>query len=47
MKFLFDLFPVIVFFATYKLAGGGEKGGGGEISFGLVRVAEHPIDEIR
>lgn len=28
MKFLFDLFPVIVFFATYKLAGGGEKGGG-------------------
>ena len=27
MKFLFDLFPVIVFFATYKLAGGGEKGG--------------------
>ena len=25
----------------------GEKGGGGEISFGLVRVAEHPIDEIR
>jgi intracellular septation protein len=28
MKFLFDLFPVIVFFATYKLAGGGDKGGG-------------------
>ncbi len=27
MKFLFDLFPVMVFFATYKLAGGGEKGG--------------------
>src|SRR5258708_7094496 len=27
MKFLFDLFPVIVFFATYKLAGGGDKGG--------------------
>src|SRR5438067_13174335 len=27
MKFLFDLFPVIAFFATYKLAGGGEKGG--------------------
>ena len=27
MKFLFDLFPVIVFFAAYKLAGGGEKGG--------------------
>lgn len=28
MKFLFDLFPVIVFFAAYKLAGGGDKGGG-------------------
>lgn len=27
MKFLFDLFPVIVFFAAYKLAGGGDKGG--------------------
>jgi len=27
MKFLFDLFPVIVFFAAYKLAGGGGKGG--------------------
>jgi len=27
MKFLFDLFPVIVFFAVYKLAGGGDKGG--------------------
>ena len=28
MKFLFDLFPVIVFFAAYKFAGGGDKGGG-------------------
>ncbi len=27
MKFLFDLFPVIVFFAAYKLAGGGDKSG--------------------
>jgi intracellular septation protein len=27
MKFLFDLFPVIVFFATYKLAGGSEAAG--------------------
>jgi len=27
MKFLFDLFPVIVFFATFYLAGGGDKGG--------------------
>ena len=27
MKFLFDLFPVIVFFATFYLAGGGAKSG--------------------
>jgi len=27
MKLLFDLFPVILFFVTYKLAGGGDKGG--------------------
>ena len=27
MKILFDLFPVILFFATYKLAGGGDKEG--------------------
>src|SRR5499427_5117634 len=26
MKFLFDLFPVIVFFSTYYLAGGGKGG---------------------
>src|SRR6266480_2215810 len=42
MKFLFDLFPVIVFFATYKLAGGGEKGGSCTVTPDLP-VTQDPI----
>src|SRR5437762_7163322 len=42
MKFLFDLFPVIVFFATYKLAGGGEQGGSCSATPDLT-IAQDPI----
>ena len=42
MKFLFDLFPVIVFFATYKLAGGGEKGGSCSVTPDLP-ITQDPI----
>ncbi len=42
MKFLFDLLPVILFFATYKIAGGGTKGGSCSISPD-VPIAQDPI----
>src|SRR2546427_8701654 len=42
MKFLFDLLPVILFFSTYYLAGGGEKGGGCTVTPDLP-ITQEPI----
>jgi intracellular septation protein len=42
MKFLFDLFPVILFFATYYLAGGGAKGANCNVTPNLP-ITQEPI----
>ena len=42
MKFLFDLFPVIVFFTAYYLAGGGQKGGSCTVTPDLP-ITQEPI----
>lgn len=42
MKFLFDLFPVILFFVTYKLVGSGDKNGSCSIGRDLP-IGQDPI----
>lgn len=42
MKFLFDLFPVILFFVTYKFAGGSSQAGSCTANIG-VPLSEDPI----
>lgn len=46
MKLLFDLFPIILFFLTYKLAGGGENGTGAcaaPVGDTLLSLTQEPI----
>ena len=43
MKLLFDLFPVLLFFVTYKLAGHEGQGGACMVSTGNVPIYQEPI----
>jgi intracellular septation protein len=47
MKFLFDLFPVILFFATFKFAEGHKEGAAGVLDdlFGRIGLTNFPLDQ--